>query len=231
MPSDGSNIGHPWVRKGVWTRNWQSVTILFSLAYLGNTMSAENIFNYLFYQRFFSLSYRIAGKGRSVQSPQFTILRTWPGCSDWYPCILLDLAHPWSAWATPGPGGPPPTHGYTLIHGDVPAAMLNPSIALHETVEGSRTTWPKRCLLAWMRFPTCGSPVLFWIETLLAWSCQRTPRIFLWDFMWKACMQASYYCVIYKSCMILFSYYTHACHSFIHTMNTINGFIHSYPYN
>jgi len=61
--------------------------------------------------------YRIAGKGRSVESPQLTILRTWQVCRYWYPRILVDLAHPRSAWTTPGL---PPTHGYTSIHGNVP---------------------------------------------------------------------------------------------------------------
>jgi len=95
-------------------------------------------------------------------------------------------------------------------------SLFNPSIALHGTVEGSRTMWPKRpssldeewkapswrkrpsslCLLAWMRLPTCNSHVLFWIETLVTWSCQRTPWIFIWDFMWKACRRARFCFVV-----------------------------------
>jgi len=97
----------------------------------------------------FSL-HRIAGKNRSVQSPQFTILRTSPGCSYLYPsCILLDLAHPRSQIKKDTGGVSFLTWlrqvcQSTGIRRFMEMSLLNPSIASHGTVEGSRTTWPKR---------------------------------------------------------------------------------------
>jgi len=117
--------------------------------------------------------YRIAGKGRSVQSPHLAIQDVAIGTPI---SFLTWLIHEVC-------GRPLGLRQPTRTRQFMEMSLLNPSIALHGTVEGSRTMWPKRCLLACMRIPTCDSPALFWIETLVTGSCQCTLRILLWDFM------------------------------------------------